>query len=106
MKALCVCVIGVVYAVAGTAAAETVTGPRPHPAKKPTVEAGVPKAAGVTGIGLSDAYGSPVPAAKTMIARFSAIRPKPPVDPQGGFSLSVGRDSPDAPFTGGLKFRF
>ncbi len=106
MKALCLSVIGLVYAIAGAAEAETVSGARPHAAKKLTLEAGVPKSASLGGNGLSDPYGSPVPATKTMIARFSAIRPNPPVDPKGGFSLSVGRDSPDAPFTGGLKLRF
>ncbi len=109
MRRLCLVVIGLVYAVAATAEAQTLSvarlkPARPHAAK--TTGAAVSKSAGLDGISFSDPYAPPVGAQKTLIARFPAIRTDPPVEPQGGISLTAGRDSPDAPFTGGLKLRF
>jgi hypothetical protein len=111
VKRLCLIVVGLVYAVAGTAEAE---GPsvapskpaRPHAAKTTTFKAAATKSEGLGDIQFSDPYAPPVGVQKTTIARFPAIPTAPPVAPQGGMSFTAGRDSPDAPFTGGLKFRF
>ena len=54
----------------------------------------------------SDPYAPPVGTQKAAIARFPTVPTEVPVDPQGSFSLTAGRNSPDAPFTGGVKFRF
>ena len=39
-------------------------------------------------------------------ADFLRLATSPPVEPKGGFTIKAGRDSPDAPMTGGLMFRF
>jgi hypothetical protein len=104
MKPLCLTVVGLVCTIAATADAESLSAARPHAAKKSTLEAS--KSASFVGIGFSDPYGSPVHVRKTMIAQFPPIRTGPPAEPQGGFSLTAGRDAPDAPFTGGFKLRF
>jgi hypothetical protein len=111
VKHLCLIVVGVVYVLAGTAEAE---GPsvaqskpaRPHAAKTTTFKAAATKSEGLGDIQFSDPYAPPVGVQKTTIARFPTIPTAPPVAPQGGMSFTAGRDSPDAPFTGGLKFRF
>ena len=108
MTRLWLVVIGLVYLVAATAEAQTLSvarlkPARPHAAK---TSGAVSKSAGLDGITFSDPYAPPVGAQKTVIAKFPEIRSDPPVEPQGGLSLTAGRDSPDAPFTGGLKFRF
>ena len=62
---------------------------------------------GLAGVNFSDPYAPPVRAQKAAVTRFPTLPTEAPADPQGtGFSLTAGRDSPDAPFTGGLKFRF
>jgi hypothetical protein len=111
MKRLRLTMVVLVCAVAGTASAESLSVPRaklarPHAAKTKALEAAPSKSASLGGISFSDPYAPPVGVPKTKIAPFPAIRTDPSVDPQGGFSLTAGRDSPDAPFTGGLKFRF
>ena len=102
--------VALIYAVAGTAEAEDASVPQsrptpPHEAKTTTLKAGA-KSWGLGDIQFSDPYAPPVGAGKTTIARFPTVPSEPPVAPQGGMSLTAGRDSPDAPFTGGLKFRF
>lgn len=52
----------------------------------------------------SDPYLSSYHGIKT--ADFAPIQRRPPVEPQGGFSIRAGRDNPGDPMTGGLKFRF
>ena len=111
VKRLCLVVVGLVYAVAGTAEAESPSvaqskPARPHAAKTTTLKAAATKSGGLGDIQFSDPYAPPVGVPKTTITRFPAIRTDPPVDPQGGISFAAGRDSADAPFTGGLKFRF
>ena len=61
---------------------------------------------GLASVNFSDPYAPPVGTQKAAIARFPTVPTEVPVDPQGSFSLTAGRDSPDAPFTGGVKFRF
>ena len=53
-------------------------------------------------VSLSEPYGSP----KGADAGFPPAEPTVPLEPRGGFSLTAGRDSPDAPMRGGLMFRF
>jgi hypothetical protein len=111
VKRFCLIVVGLACAVAGTAEAESPSvaqwkPARPHAAKTTTLKAAATKSGSLGDIQFSDPYAPPVGAGKTTIAQFPAIRTDPPVAPQGGLSLTAGRDSPDAPFTGGLKFRF
>jgi len=101
--------LGLVFAVAATAEAETLSvgrlkPARPHAAK--TAEPAASKSAGLGGVAFSDPYAPPVGVQKTVSARFPEIRTDSPVEPKGGISLSAGQDAPDEPFTGGLKFRF
>ena len=104
MKPLCLTVVGLVCTLAATADAESLSPARPHAWKKSTLEAS--RSAGLGGTRFSDPYGSPVQVRKTMLAQFPPTRTEPPIEPQGGFSFTAGRDAPDAPFTGGLKLRF
>jgi hypothetical protein len=108
MKRLCVTVVGLICAAVGTAEAEDSSKPvRHHTAKATTVQAPVSKIDGLGDIRFSDPYAPPVGAHKVTAAQFPAIQSEGHAAPQnGGFSLTAGRDSPDAPFTGGLKFRF
>ena len=77
-----------------------------HVAKAKPVKAAAFKAARFGDVSFSDPYAPPVGSGQLKSAEFPAPeRARPPV-PEGGFSLKAGRDSPDAPFTGGLKFRF
>ncbi len=108
MKRLCLTMVGVVCAAAGTAEAESlsVKPARPHAAKTATVEAPASKSANLDGISFSDPYAPPVGVRKMTIPQFPAITTNTPVQAQGGLSFTAGRDAPDAPFTGGLKLRF
>ncbi len=109
MKRLCVTLVSVVCVVAGTAGAETLSAARSktvraHAAKTATV-AVASKSASDSDIRFSDPYAPPVGVRKLAITRFPPPETNAPAD-QGGMSFTAGRDSPDAPFTGGLKFRF
>jgi len=78
---------------------------RAHAIKATTVK--VAASNGLSGVNFSDPYAPPVGAQKAPVPRFPTLRSEAPANPPGGgFSLTAGRDSPDAPFTGGLKFRF
>ncbi len=105
MTRLCLIVVGLVYAVTGMAEEPGRSVARSHAIKRVTREVHVSKSASNGGISFSDPYGPPVGAPKTVIAQFPPMRTDPTVD-QGGLSFSAGRESPDAPFTGGIKFRF
>ena len=100
MKASCLIAVGLVYTVAGAAEAQSLSVSRPHAAKRSTHEAAVSKSASL------GPYETSGPGWKAMSAQFSPVRTNPAVDSQTGFSLTAGRDFPDAPFTGGLKLRF
>jgi hypothetical protein len=113
MKRLCVTLLCLASAVAWTqASAESPSaGPlraaRPHAAKARTSEHAALKTASVGEIHFSDPYAPPVGAGKKSAAQFpTAESEEPSASPQGGFSLTAGREAPDAPFTGGLKLRF
>ena len=111
MKRLCVAVIGLICAAVGTAEAEDSSPARSkpvhhHPAKATTVQAAASKSEGLGDIRFSDPYAPPVGAHTGTASQFPAIQSDQHAASPGGFSLTAGRDSPDAPFTGGLKFRF
>ena len=111
MKRLCVAVVGLIYATVGTAEAQdlSVAQSKPahhHTAKATTVQAAVSKSEGLGDIRFSDPYAPPVGAHTGTASQFPAVQSEQHAASQGGFSLTAGRDSPDAPFTGGLKFRF
>lgn len=98
MKRLFLIVVGLAYAVAGTGEGAGQPAAGPHATKKLTREASVSKSASTGQLGFSNA-------SKTMIAQFPEMRTNSTID-QGGISFTAGRESPDAPFTGGLKLRF
>jgi hypothetical protein len=111
MKRLCVAVVGLICASVGTVEAEdpSMAQSKPihhHAGKATTVQAASSTSAGLGDIRFSDPYAPPVGAQKGTAAQFPAIQSTHPAPQSGGFSLTAGRDSPDAPFTGGLKFRF
>ncbi|RBP12187.1 hypothetical protein DFR50_11416 [Roseiarcus fermentans] len=95
-------------ALTQASAKEVLTAPRnpvkPHATRAKT--AGAPRPAGLAAISFSDPYGSPVGVSKGKGAGFPPSETTVPVQPQGGFTIKAGRDSPDAPMTGGLMFRF
>jgi hypothetical protein len=102
---LCLVGLGLLCSVAATKA-ESPKPVRAHPVKAMTVKVVASNKGGLAGVNFSDPYAPPVGTLKTAIARFPVVPKEATVDPQDGFSLTAGRDSPDAPFTGGVKFRF
>jgi hypothetical protein len=76
----------------------------PHEAKaaKPTA----PSFASLGDIGFTDPYAAPVHPNKLKNSGFLRSVDAPAADPKGGFSVSVGKDSPNEPMSGGLKLRF
>jgi hypothetical protein len=109
MTRLCLILVGLVCSATVTQAqnlpAERSKPVRLHAPKTATAQAAA-NSDTLTGISFSDPYAPPVGVRKTDVARFPAVRSSAPVEPKGGFSLTAGKDSPDAPFTGGLKIRF
>lgn len=105
MNRLCLVGLGLLCSVA-TTKAESAKPARAHLVKAMTVRVVASNKGGLAGVNFSDPYAPPVGTQKAGIARFPTVPTEAPVDPQGGFSLTAGRDSPDAPFTGGVKFRF
>jgi hypothetical protein len=79
---------------------------KPHTAKVKTVKHPVAEAASLGDISFSDPYAPPVGSRRAKSLEFPAPERTSPVYPQGGFSISAGRDSSNGPMTGGLKFRF
>jgi hypothetical protein len=111
MLRVCVTIVGLICAVVGTAEAESLSvaqskTARPHVVKTTKLKVADSKSASLGDIHFSDPYAPPVGVQKTAIAPFLPIRADRPIEPQGGISLTAGRETPDAPFTGGLKFRF
>ena len=92
------------------AAAEDVTvAPQttaPHRAKAKAAKPAPLKSASLGDIPFSDPYAPPAGSGKPKSTQFSLPERALPTDPQGGFSLHAGKDSPDAPMRGGLMFRF
>ena len=79
---------------------------KPHAAKARMVKSAALKAGTLGDISFSDPYAPPVGSGKVKGPEFPAPERAPPVDPQGGFSITAGRDSAGGPMTGGLKIRF
>jgi hypothetical protein len=105
MNRLCLAGLGLLCFVVATKA----ESPKPagaHPVKAMTVKVVTSNRGGLAGVNFSDPYAPPVGTQKAAIARFPTVPTEAPIDPQGGFSLTADRDAPDAPFTGGVKFRF
>jgi hypothetical protein len=102
---LCLVGLGLLCSAAPTKA-ESPKPARAHLVKAMTVKVVASNKGGLAGVNFSDPYAPPVGTQKAAIARFPAIPAEAPVDPQARFSLTAGRDSPDAPFTGEVKFRF
>jgi hypothetical protein len=86
----------------GVADAQTLSV-QPKPAVKVATVAG---SGALSGIKFSDPYAPPVGTRKAAIVRFPARLRDEPVQPQGGVSITAGRDAPDEPMTGGLKLSF
>jgi hypothetical protein len=110
MRRLCLVGLGLLYyAAAAKAEDSTIAHSKPvraHPVKATAVKVSASNT-GLSSVGFSDPYAPPVGAQKATAPRFQTLETRAPANPQGGgFSLTAGRDSPDAPFTGGLKFRF
>jgi hypothetical protein len=105
MNRLCLVGLGLLCSVA-TTKAESAKPARAHPVKAMTAKVVASNRGGLAGVNFSNPYAPPVGTQKAAIARFPTVPTEALVDPQGGFSLTAGRDSPDAPFTGGVKFRF
>ena len=110
MKRLCLVGVGLLCCAAA-ANAEDSTVAHSKPVRAHAIKATTAKVTasntGLSSVGFSDPYAPPVGAQKATNPRFPTLQTRAPADPQGGgFSLTAGRDSPDAPFTGGFKFRF
>jgi hypothetical protein len=105
MNRPCLVGLGLLCSVAATKA-ESAKPTRAHPVKAMTVKVVASNRGGLAGVNFSNPYAPPVGTQKAAIARFPTVPTETPVGPHGGFSLTAGRDSPDAPFTGGVKFRF
>jgi hypothetical protein len=107
MRRLCLVGVGLLCSVAA-AKAEDPTVPHSKLVRAHAVKATAASNGGaLAGVNFSDPYAPPVGAQKAPTPRFPTLRTEAAAEPQGGgFSLTAGRDSPDAPFTGGLKFRF
>jgi hypothetical protein len=99
------CVFAWTLVWAQEASSPQLSAPKPHAAKTKPVKSAAAKTAGL-GIQFSDPYGPPAGAGIAKSGDFPTQQRAPAVEPQGGLSLGIGRDSPDGPFTGGLKFRF
>jgi hypothetical protein len=108
MKRLCLAGLGFLCsAAAANADSSTVAHSKAAPAHATKATTVAASNSGLGGVNFSDPYAPPIGARKAAVGRFLAPRTDAPANPQGGgFSLTAGRDSPDAPFTGGLKFRF
>lgn len=110
MKRFRLAIVGVAFAVvcAQTLAGEpSSTHPiQPHAAKTKIVKHAALKSASVSDVTFSDPYAPPAGLGKGKGEQFRLPPREEPVSPQGGFSITAGRDSPDAPFTGGIKLRF
>ena len=79
---------------------------QPKLAVKVATVVGSPSRGGLSGIKFSNPYAPPIGTKKAAIVRFPARLRDEPVQPQGGVSITAGRDAPDEPMTGGLKLSF
>jgi hypothetical protein len=100
------CVLAITQAWADEVSSVPQNSAKPHHTRAKIVKSAALRAASFGDISFSDPYAPPVGSGKLKSAEFPAPERAPPVDPQGGFSITAGRDAPGAPMTGGLKFRF
>ena len=100
------CLVALTQAAAEDLSPVPLNSAKAHAPKAKPVKAAAFKPARFGDISFSDPYAPPVGAGQFKSAEFPAPERARPAVPEGGFSLKAGRDSPDAPFTGGLKFRF
>jgi hypothetical protein len=101
-----VCAVVCTQALAGEPSSTRPDLIRPHAAKTKIVKHAASKSASLSDVNFSDPYGPPVGVGKVKGRQFPAPQREEPVNPEGGFSFTAGRDAPDAPFTGGIKLRF
>jgi hypothetical protein len=99
------CLLALAQATAKELPATAPSPGKPHVVRAKAVKAASLKAASL-GVPISDPYAPPLGSGKPKSADFLRLETSPPVEPKGGFTLKAGRDSPDAPMTGGLMFRF
>jgi len=100
------CLVAVTQVLANGATSAQQNPADPHRAKVKAVKSVDLKAARLGDIPFSDPYAAPVGSGKAKGASFQLPDRTLPAEPQGGFTIRAGRDSPDAPMTGGLMFRF
>ena len=100
------CLLALMQASAERASSAPQSSVQPHRRRANIVKPSALKAASLGHIAFSDPYAPPFGSGRGKGADFPLPERTHPSDPQGGFSLSVGRDSPNDPMTGGLKFRF
>jgi hypothetical protein len=98
-------VVGVIFTVAVADAQNLSVQPK-QAVKLAPVAGSASRKGGLSGIKFSDPYAPPVGTRKAAIVRFPARLRDEPVQPQGGVSITAGRDAPDEPMTGGLKLSF
>ena len=79
---------------------------KPHQPKATSAKSALAKTASLGLLPISDPYAPPVGSARVKNVGLPQPEREVPSDPQGGFTIRAGRDSPDAPMTGGLMFRF
>jgi hypothetical protein len=107
-----VCLLAVTQASAQEAASVPENPVKPHRMKAKVAKPDAWRAASLGDIPFSDPYAPPVGSGKRIGSgkakgtEFLAPVRALPSEPQGGFTIRAGRDSPDAPMTGGLMFRF
>ncbi len=100
------CIIAVTHAWAQEPSSVPPNSGKPHAARAKAVKSAAMNAASFGDISFSDPYAPPVGSRRLKSSEFPEPERASPVYPQGGFSLSAGRDFPNGPMTGGLKFRF
>ena len=100
------CVLAFTQAMANEVSLAPQTSAKPHQVKAKPVRSADLSAESLGDISFSDPYAPPVGGRKAKGAAFLLPERAMPADPQGGFSISVGREAPGEPMTGGFKFRF
>ena len=100
------CVLAFTQAWANEVSSLPQNAAKPHQVRSKPVKSAALRAEVLGDISFSDPYAPPVGARKVKGAAFLLPERAMPADPKGGFSISVGRDAPGEPMTGGLKFRF
>jgi hypothetical protein len=112
------CLLAVTQASAQETKSVPETSAKPHRMKAKVDKPDSWRSASLGDIPFSDPYAPPVGSGKRngsgkgngsskgKGAEFPVPERTLPAEPQGGFTIKAGRDSPDAPMTGGLMFRF